>query len=179
MAYSVLYNENIDLDLYALLFHLNEFTKGLGLGPVSINPEICRSVLLGIRQDFPHKDGIEKASVFKRLANFITFFVATRPIQNPFETEVIGADLAKIPNHQNAIAAFQVAIDSLHGATIGANPTAMVLQKRIELSKHSYIDIIDALSEATPATHFKMVTVLLEQLSYKSNPNCQYKVTGP
>lgn len=179
MAFSVLYNDEMDFDLVALLTHINEFTKGLGVIGVAINPDICRSVLLGMRQDFPHRDGMEKASAFKQLANFITFFVAEKPILGPFPKEIIGVELAQIANHHNAMVAFQVAVDSLQGATIKRGDDTIMLGKRIELSRHSYIDIIDALSDATPATHFKMVTVLLEQLAYKSNPGCQYAISGP
>lgn len=55
------------------------------------------------------------------------------------------------------------------------NGEEFVIKKRIQLSEHSYIDIIQALCDLTPAAHFKLVTVLLEQLTYKSNPECQYE----
>jgi hypothetical protein len=50
------------------------------------------------------------------------------------------------------------------------------IQNSIELSKHSYIDIIDALSHITLQGSFMLVTVLLEQLVYKTNSNLQYNI---
>lgn len=179
MAFSVLYNSSPNTDIIILLLHINDFTKGLGIQEVTIDPDVCMGVLQGMRQDFPHKEGRDKASAFKQVANFVTFFVAAKPILNPFPESVIGDKLAAISNHQNAMVALQVAIDSLHGAVIKKDSEIRRLDKRIQLSRHSYTDIVDALSDATPVTHFKLVTVLLEQLAYKSNPDCQYRVVGP
>jgi hypothetical protein len=50
------------------------------------------------------------------------------------------------------------------------------IKNPIELSKHSYIDIIDALNDITLQRSFKLVAVLLEQLVYKSNRKLQYDV---
>ena len=70
--------------------------------------------------------------------------------------------------------ALMLAIKSLHGATLGDGASQKVLTNPIELSQHSLVDIIDALSHATPQNHFKLVSVLLEQIAYKTNPTCQY-----
>ena len=175
MAFSLLYNDDIDIDMFALLTYINDLTKALKIHDVAVDTNVLRSLLLGIRQDFPHSEGIEKASAFKKIANFVTFFVADGPIIDPFPESVIGPELSKIANHQNAMVGLQIAIDNLHGATIHTNAgNTLRLENRIKLSKHSYIDIVDALSAATHVTHFKMVTVLFEQLAYKSNPDCQY-----
>ena len=179
MAFSILYNNDPTADIIALLAHINEFTKGLGIEKPSIHPEVCMGIFQGMRQDFPYKEGVEKSSAFKQVANFLTYFVANKPMPNPFPAGVIGDKLASISNHQNAIVGFQIAVDSLQGAIIKKDGEVRRLEKRIELSQHSYVDIIDALSEATPSMHFKLVTVLLEQLAYKSNPGCQYRVVGP
>jgi hypothetical protein len=158
-----------------LLTYINEFTKSLGEESVMLDTGICESILRGMRLDFPHVDGLDEASAFKKIANFVTFFIANRPIPGPFSESSIGKDLAKISNHQNVIVAFQLAIDSLHGAVIHSNNGEDIkLENRIKLSPHSYIDIVDALHDATNHTHYKMATVLLEQLAYKSNPGCQY-----
>ncbi|MCG8007975.1 MAG: hypothetical protein N0C81_10060 [Candidatus Thiodiazotropha lotti] len=175
MPFNLLYNEESILDEIALLTYINDFTKGLGEIEVTVDPNICRSVLLGMQQDFPHVDGVESASAFKKVANFMTFFIANSPIQSRFSEANIGSKLASIRNHQNVIVSMQLAIDSLHGAVInGRDGQDIKLKNRIQLSNHSYIDIVDALQNATPAMSYKLVTVLLEQLSYKSNPDCQY-----
>ena len=177
MSFSILYNDNVDIDMIALLTYINDLTKGMGISDVAVDTSVIRSLLLGMRQDFPHRDGLEKASAFKKIANFVTFFVSDGPILNPFPKSVIGPELSKIANHQNAMVGLQLAIDNLHGASISMDEkTTLFLKNRIKISKHSYIDIIDAFSNATHATHFKMITVLLEQLAYKNNPDCQYQL---
>lgn len=174
MPFNLLYDETI-IDEIALLTYINDFTKALNEIEVTVDPAICRSVLLGMQQDFPHVDGVESASAFKKVANFMTFFIASGPIQSRFSEDNIGPELASIRNHQNVILALQIAIDSLDGAIInGRDGNDIKLEKRITLSHHSYIDIVDALQNATPAASYKLVTVLLEQLAYKSNPQCQY-----
>ncbi len=173
--FNVLYNDTIDIDLAYLLSYINDFTKGLGEHRVSIDPQKCRLILLGMRQDFPHVDGMNHASCFKKIANFVAYFVAEKPIQNPFSEENIGSDLEKLSNHQNSIVALQVAIDGLHGAMIHRNQDQeLKVENRIQISRHSYVDIIDALQSITPNTHYKLLTILFEQLVYKTNLDCQY-----
>ena len=178
MSYSILYNKDLISDEALLLTYINDFTKSLGENKIVINTNDCAAVLQGMRQDFPHVDGLDKASAFKKIANFVTFFIALKPIINPFSEANIGSDLAKIRNHQNTIVALQIAIDSLHGAVIHPcdNGGDITLKNRISLSRHSYIDIVTALHDAAPVTHFRMATVLFEQLVYKTNPECQYDI---
>jgi hypothetical protein len=56
--------------------------------------------------------------------------------------------------------------------------SSFALTNRIRVSAHSYVDIIDALANATPITHYNMVTVLLEQLAYRANPEASYELMG-
>ena len=86
----------------------------------------------------------------------------------------MGNELAGIRNHQNAIIAFNLAIKALEGAVIHRQDGDVALNNPIQISKHSYTDIICALSNISPVTGFQLVTVLLEQLAYKTNPKCQY-----
>lgn len=75
---------------------------------------------------------------------------------------------------QNIVLALRIAMESLHGATLQrTDGKTFELDRRLDLSKHSYVDLVDALTDATP-DHFKFVAVLLEQLAYKTNPRCQY-----
>ena len=69
-----------------------------------------------------------------------------------------------------------VAIRSLRGATLDghANGSQRILSNGIQLSRHSLVDITESLVNVTPLTHFKLVSVLLEQMAYKTNPECQY-----
>lgn len=127
----------------------------------------------GMRQDFP--GGLDKASPFKRVANFVCNFVARRPLSTPLPKGKFGPHLTEIDNHANAYIALLLAVESLHEARLEwCDGSIHVLENRIEFSRHSLIDIVDALSTATPSTSFKLVSVLLEQMAYKTNPRCQY-----
>jgi hypothetical protein len=127
-----------------------------------------------MRQDFPAQGGSPAASPFKKAANFVCYFVTQRPVKNPFPAEIIGNDIARIPNHQNAMAALHVAVDALHNATIQRADGPITLSSRIELSKHSYVDAIQALSNIQPSSHFHLVSVFLEQMCYRFNPTASY-----
>lgn len=100
-------------------------------------------------------------------------FIEARPILEPFPVEFV-QKLAKVENHQNAIIAFGIAEEALFHSKIEGKDGALDIKNRITYSKHSYVDIIDALSGIT-REHYKLVSVLLEQLAYKTNPECQYK----
>lgn len=167
--------DGLQNDLINLYTYIDQFTFGLGISKVPIDTQKCSGLIIGINRDFPCKDGIAGASAFKKVANFAAFFSAERPIINPFPPEIIGADLAKIENHQNAMVALNLAVDALHGAQINRSDGEKILVNKIHLSRHSYVDIVDAISESTPQHSFKLLTVLFEQLAYKTNPECQYE----
>ena len=172
------FNENLDEDLTAILVFLEGVGYNEGKNPVAVNVSKLTSILSGIRQDFPHDDGMDKASIFKKAVTFLVYFVAEKPL----EDEKIGKlnipkEIQKIPNSLNTLLAFLIAINLINNSQIEhPDGTSKELTNKIKISKHSLIDIIDALSNATPATHFKMCAVLLEQLAYKSNCECQYEV---
>ena len=178
MIFRILYNDDVNTDLLGLLMYINNFTKSLGVSQVVIEPDIVQSLLLGMRQDFPHVDGLKKASAFKKVANFMAFFISQKPIRSIFPKSVIGNKLAALVNHQNAMVSFQLAIDCLDGAIIYRSEKTITLNNRIQISTHSYTDIIEALCGVTPATHLKMLAVFLEQLAYKSNPEGQYPLAN-
>lgn len=101
--------------------------------------------------------------------------MAVKPISTPLPEALFGPHLTAIDNHANAYIALLLAVESLHEARLEwCDGSIHVLENRIEFSRHSLIDIVDALSTATPSTSFKLVSVLLEQMAYKTNPRCQY-----
>lgn len=171
------FNENVTDDLKAILAIL----EGIGFNEndmtMAIDISKLRSILNGIRQDFPHKDGIDKASIFKKAATFMVYFIAEKPIQSEITgIKNIPAGISASPNHINTLVAIFIAFESIYGALIHCEKEGdKKISNRITISQHSFIDIVDALSTATPSTHFKMASVLLEQLAYKSNPECQYQ----
>ncbi len=140
--------------------------------------DLVYSALQAMRMDFPHIDGLDKASSFKMAGHFLVNFISESPIKSKFDEDIVGHGLFNLPNHQNVMTAFQLAIDGLDGATIISNDPKQetITLNRIQMSKHSYFDIIEALHGVTPNSHYKMVTVLLEQMVYKSNPDAQYEL---
>jgi hypothetical protein len=180
MAY-ILFNEESQTvtDALHLLRYINDLTARLGIQDVRIDDWKCYEILIGMKHDFPHRDGIEAASPFKKVANFVSYFVAAQPIVDRFPQHIIGDELFQINNHQNAIVAALLAIDSLHNAVINRRDNVVcTLSNKIQLSQHSFVDLVDALSKATPVAHFKMLAVLFEQMAYKNNPDCQYEFLG-
>ncbi len=176
MATRLLYNDEGALDAVLILSFIDEFTTKLEVKGVVIDPDKVTSITTSCRSDFPYNGGVKAASAFKQVANFVCFFIAERPILEPFDSAVIGLQLATIPNHENAIVAFAIAEAALLGSTIKRKDGDFKVDNPIHYSDHSYVDIIDALANVTPSTHFKLVTVLLEQMVYKTNGHCQYPI---
>lgn len=185
MGQRVIFNEttgswahDVVRELNGILKFINEFSKGSDLPPVKCDLYRIKQIVLSLSQSFPHRSGVKRASIFKKVSFFATQFISAKPISEPFPIASIGSELGNIPNHQNTIIAFQIAIDSLHKAKIIRDSgEELILENRIEVSEHSYIEIIEALSEVDPSTHdFKLLCVFFEQLAYKTNPHCQYPI---
>lgn len=175
ILYGELSQTGLGYDLANLLAYINGVAAGFTAGKFRIDTSKCEGIVIGMTQDFPYKDGVAASSPFKKIANFVAYFVVERPISSPFDENIIGPDLSKIENHQNGIIALQFAIDALHGAEILRKDGVKKLDNKINLSKHSFVDIVDALcSGITPSMHFKLLAVLFEQMAYKNNPCCQY-----
>nr|SPS04985.1 protein of unknown function [Candidatus Nitrotoga fabula] len=172
----ILYNKNDLEDVIHVLAFINSYTKNMGIVDVKIDTRIIERVVQSCKRDFPHSGGVDKASAFKQVANFVCYFVAEQPLQEPFPTKIIGDQLANVSNHQNAMLAFALAEEALNNSTIEKAGGNVTVDNPITYSKHSYIDIIDALSNITPSQHFKLLTVFFEQLVYKSNNGCQYQI---
>ena len=143
--------------------------------PLEINEEKLYSIVFGIYRDFPCIDGLEGASIFKKSANFLCYFVAENIIENSFPVDKLKANTRNINNHASVILGLFIASKALLGATIHRDDGPFEIKNSIQLSKHSYEDIVFALSEISPLSSFHLVTVLLEQLVYKSNPEAQYQ----
>ena len=172
---NILYNTENLFDTASVLAFINDFTVGLDIEHVQINTWAIEAVVKGMKFDFPHIDGLEKASPFKKAANFLCYFVAEAPILDSFPADKIGSTIAGLPNHQNALVGFMFVCKALHGATLERQQEIVTLDNKIRVSKHSLEDIIDALTTVSPSQSLKLVSVLLEQLVYKTNLNCQYR----
>lgn len=166
-------------DVPNVLGFVSRFYATLGVLRVDVDVEALES---GLESSEKHLDGqpggVEGASPFKKAAAFLCHFIAAQPIRTPLPRgSALAAGLEAAngaePN-QNAVVALRIAMESLHGAKLmRSDGKECEVSRRLDLSKHSYADIVDALAEAT-AADFKYVAVLLEQLTYKTNPRCQY-----
>ncbi len=184
MAISILYaGANADtgtifsyIDVWA--GKLDVWAGKLKVSPLQINPNAIYGIaqLINDGVKFPHNDGLNSASPFKKAACFAVNFIAAKPILEPFQKR--HADkLTEIKNHQNAIVAYNMAVDALYNASIKKTNGTEYLKNKINISRHSYVDIIEALASVTPQDHFQLVSVLLEQLAYRANPEASYNLS--
>jgi hypothetical protein len=174
----MIYNKNEQEDLINILRHINSFTKSIGITDVHINVKQCEEVLIRMRKEFPYVKGLDNSSTFKKVANFVAFFVAISPIKSTFPESVVGKLFKYNPN---AILAFDIAIVCIENSTI-YNVTAgnVCIDKPIFISDHSYYDILSALSikgdgAVKPISHQPLLALFFEQLAYKTNYHCEYK----
>ena len=177
MSFKILYHEgnSIHANLFSIAKYVNGFAKGMGITELNINPIAFQAIASTLaRPDFPHKDGLAKASPFKKAANFYVWFVAQRPILDPMPTTLVTPELRSIENHQNAIFAYHMAVDCLHGAELhkeigGGKFEVIPLKHKIKVSVHFFHDFVETYSTVVPAVHFKPLSLLFEQLAYKEN----------
>lgn len=175
MNTQIIYNDKSYEDVINILSSINSFTKGMGILSVAVDQERIKEIVDKYHSDFPHNGGVEEASAFKQVAFFVCHFVSAMPLVEPFDASIVGAKIASIDNHQNAMIAFQIAVDSLIYSKVIRKQTGeeLTVDKPIYLSKHSYIDTIETLAAVTPS-NFKLVSIFFEQLVYKTNSHIQY-----
>lgn len=176
----MIYQTTVAEDVIAILHHIDNFAKGLGISQLDIDTSALEYVCYSIRRNFPCVNGIANASVFKKVANFVAHFIEVKPIQTILTKDIVGETLAKMD--LNAIIAFDIALVVLKGAKIYPDSGPVTISNDIYLSNHSYTDILDALSSCgdgaiSSPTHFKLLSVFFEQLVYKTNPKIQYQGT--
>lgn len=182
----------------ALLIALEGFAEGYKsnatemVRDMRVDTAQVEAIVYAINENFPHCDGVEAASGFKKAANLVAHIVNMQPI---LEVEFID-DIDQHYLHKNshvlakydpnAVFALHLAIALLQNhsmfRTDGHNIRPEDINK-IALTKHSYLDILNVLStlKIQPKEHFALITLVLEQTFYKTNPNCQYNdfVFGP
>lgn len=162
-------------DVVNTLQYINEFTKSIGITSVDVDISKIKEIIAIAKEDGHYPEGgANNASAFRKMASVTSYFIAIKPIINAFPLATVGESLCRIRNHQNAIVALSIATDSLHNATIYRKDGEFQLTNPIKISKHSYVDIIDALSWVTPSNGMKLVSVLFEQMAYRHNSGCEY-----
>jgi len=164
------------MDVISILTFIDEFTSEIGVQGVQINSHDIKTICVEMRAEFPHVDGLSKASVFKKMANFVAHFLSYSPIKTGFPENAIKGYSGRFD--PNAVIALDMAIRCIQGSHIkGNNGNSKCVEHPIYLSDHSYSDIIFSLSQGDikPKSHYHLLAVFFEQLTYKSNPHCEYK----
>jgi len=174
----MIFNEDHSEDLINILTYIDEYIGKFSISELQISIKELKTIIMGMRSQFPHVDGLQKASSFKKVANFISCFLECNPIKTQLPVEAVGKNLSECDI--NAIIALDIALIYLEGSTIHRETGDITISNRIFLSEHAYFDILEALSEdnITPKTHQKILSVFFEQLVYKTNPDCQYQYTA-
>jgi hypothetical protein len=171
----LIYTDNLITDRNNILRYVDDFVGQIKMTDVQVDSVQIYSVCLRIRNEHCYIDGLKNASVFKKMANFVSIFIEESPIKADFQPNIIPS-LTRC--NINAIVAFDIALACLFNSQIVLkNGEAKIVSKPLYLSNHSYIDIIDALSQEKikQTTHFHMLAVLFEQITYKTNNHCEYK----
>ena len=116
----------------------------------TISRNSIEGVIFSLYRDFPHDEGMDKASPFKKAAAFLCDWIVAKPIA--MEPEPY--------RHMNTRIGLFLVLDWLEGASLTMNNTRKVISKPLMLSRHSLDDIVDALHHTTPITGFKLTSVL-------------------
>ncbi len=165
----MIFSDNTVTDYFSIMALIDRFALE-NKADISVNED--KLFLLSKRMEVPCINGAENANVFKKSSTFLCEFIGEQIVES-FKCNMSNK-LKKIPNNGSAIIGFYIVTTMLCRATVQNG--IKTIDNPIELSGHSYNDIIDALSLVTLSGSFKLVTVLLEQLVYKSNPNLQYNI---
>lgn len=137
-----------------------------------IDVEKLGVIVGGLSNDFPSTRPIEQASVFKKAAWFIILFVEHAPVSIH---DAVAREIYKDVSNYNAYLALMIAFEALHNAVIPSpeDGSKKLIEFRVKISRHSIVEIVDAIESGGP-DGLKILSVLLEQLVYKTNPKCQY-----
>lgn len=170
----MIFNKDPQTDLVNVLEYIDSFSEALGVEQVAVDSKACFESIMNSRMEFPYVKGIEESSTFKKVANFVCWFIAKKPIKTKFPDSAV----KKLSSYDpNAIIAFDIAISCIESSTIYSGKKVLTVSNKISISDHSYMDIMDALTTTNilPETHFKILSVFFEQLTYKCNDHCQYE----
>ena len=125
---------------------------------------------------FPHTDGFQKASVYKKAAYFFTLFCTYKPITDIVGLEYIREEIWKAQGDwRNVYTAYLLVKESLRGVSYKNKYKETVLLNEINASPHTIADMVEAFSEPVPTDKFKLAALFFEQMCYKNTPEAQYK----
>jgi hypothetical protein len=165
----MIFTNEPETDFFSIMALIESFSSE---AKVTVKEDKLFSLTQRMHIEFPCIGGIEKANVFKKASAFLCEFISEEMITK-FNFDCIDK-IKKIPNYESIVIGLYIVTTFLKGATVGS--LGNVIQNPIELSEHSYIDIVDALRDASLNNSFRLIAVLLEQLVYKTNPKLQRKL---
>lgn len=173
----MLYQQNLYQEVRDILIFANELTKTIGINSAQVETELLLEVVVTTRQEFPYVGGLKRSSAFKKVANFVAFLVFFKPFK-------LSLPAGMIKNYNfhvdfNVLLAIEIAIFSLEKSVIHRSDGDVAVFNPIRLSDHSYVDLLDALNrfEGRPNEIYPMLALYFEQLTYKTNPHCEYGFT--
>ena len=137
-------------------------------GTVDYNRQNIEVAFEGAYSSAPSKGGIEEASPFKVAASVATNLSGMKPLISSLPDN-FPQTMREIPNHQNGYIGYMAGASILQGAAIRERRLA-----RIVVSRHSFLDIVEAIAETTPSAGAKLLSVMFEQAVYKTNKGIEY-----
>lgn len=176
---------NPTLDRIALTDYINTFASRLDKQFIlPLDSEKIRIICSEIHEKFPcssdtlgeHIAAKDKANVFKKAAHFVATFLHYSPLDRDSFNEYL-ADYKHID--ANAIIALNVSFQIISQAkVVRSDKKEFVIDKGIQLSKHSRMDILDTLSNNlnNHGSNFMWLSILFEQIVYKNHGSIQYDI---
>lgn len=173
----MLYNNSVTQDKLNILEFLDSFSKAAKVENLAVDLGRLDVVCLRMRDDFPCSYGIDNASIFKKAATFVTCFIESSPLdRDAFKNGELLDDVKS--KNANAVVALSIAFKFMSLAKVTRSDDAIFyINKGIKLSWHSYCDMLDMLSHGVNLnTHFMSLSLLFEQIVYKTHKEIQYNV---
>ena len=136
---------------------------------------------------FPHHEGFVKASIFKKMANFLVLFAEAAPIEGlEFEGQTVTSWPAT-RNYENSVYGLATALSEFKGAVIlREDNKEFIIKERVFLSQHSFNGVCELMQDfylsgndnksnvidvrRLSVRRYKFFSILLEQIVYRTNP---------
>jgi len=157
-----------------------ESSDGLLVENIDVDIYEVESLVRSMRNDFPYEGGYKDASAFKKIAVFISFFMNSRPLRgikfgdNHYLNEKHENHLTRYLNAEFVV---RFMIYLLEDFIIHRADAEQAVENPIAITTHSYIDLVQTLgtnSYDLCPQKISLLALFIEQLVYKTNPQCQY-----
>lgn len=103
MPFNLLYPPGIDPRCHAIhmALYLQGWADGVNIPRIDLDLQALERVCTELAHpSFPHVDGLDGASPFKKVANFFVWFVHHKPVISPLPEAIFGSELPRFENHQ-------------------------------------------------------------------------------